>query len=454
MDIDAETVRLLVQLQLEDLEALKTSPTVTGKGKARDDSDIAASADAAIELYRAELQEFAQIFGDHAMCVSLAQAVETDAPIVTAAAQEEEQAVQDRLVATALSRGEDISILPIRPIVPEASTAISDADTVNSDATTLVPDAETQSQPESSIWATTRSMPHATFRAPLKFPKKKRTCVACAEKYIEQEIVLCPPPCNHGYCQDCLESLFRASITDETLFPPRCCGQPIPLDTSQALLPRSLVQEFTEKRVEFETPNRIYCFQPTCSAFIPPNRIEQTVAACPKCFCRTCTICKGVAHPASVECPDDPSVQQMNELADQMGWQKCRQCGRVIELNTGCNHITCPCSAQFCYACGGPWKQCSCPQWQEELLYDRANAIVNRNLAGQHQQLGGRQRAALVEQERRHLIENHECQHRSWTSRFGRHRCEECRDWLPTYIYECQQCRIMACRRCRYNRLA
>lgn len=37
--------------------------------------------------------------------------------------------------------------------------------------------------------------------------------------------------------------------------------------------------------------------------------------------------------------------------------------------------------------------------------------------------------------------------------RGGVHECEECNNTLPLFIYECRQCRILACRRCRFNRL-
>ncbi|KAK3995554.1 hypothetical protein QBC44DRAFT_19021 [Cladorrhinum sp. PSN332] len=469
MDLDPETLRLLVQLQLEDLNDLDEADTCGGKGKGRDDSNTAASFDAAIELCRADLVEYAQILADNAMCISMSRAVETDASTVTAAAQDEDRALQDRLLAMALSRGENITTLPFRPVPPGATTAVSDADTTVSDTTTAVPDrttgipdAETLPEPESSSWAASRWPPSLhqfmqkwSWQPPTSATKpekkKKAACVACGDGYSARDILSCPPPCNHGYCRDCLEGLFRAAMTDETLFPPRCCGQPITLHTVQGFLPESLVREFSAKKLEFETPNRTYCFQPTCSAFIPPQDIGQTVGVCSECFHCTCTVCKGAAHPGSVECPDDPAAQEMVELAGQMGWQKCKPCGRFIELDTGCNHMTCPCGAQFCYVCGETWKRCSCPQWQEERLFNRANAIVDRNHGEGQLRVG--QRAALVERER-NLIQNHQCQHGSWAYRSGSHRCEECHCRLPSFIFECEQCQILACRRCRYNRLA
>lgn len=116
------------------------------------------------------------------------------------------------------------------------------------------------------------------------------------------------------------------------------------------------------------------------------------------------------------------------------------------------HHIpACRCGAHFCYECGAEWKTCRCEQWAEGRLYARANAIVNRDVGVQ--QLDNAARANRVARERRNLMENHECDHNRWRSRGGSHQCEECYDVLPLFIYECVQCRILACRRCRFNRL-
>lgn len=48
---------------------------------------------------------------------------------------------------------------------------------------------------------------------------------------------------------------------------------------------------------------------------------------------------------------------------------------------------------------------------------------------------------------------DHECTHSRWTYIQGPHQCEECFYNLPQYIFECDQCRILACWRCRRNRL-
>lgn len=60
----------------------------------------------------------------------------------------------------------------------------------------------------------------------------------------------------------------------------------------------------------------------------------------------------------------------------------------------------------------------------------------------------------MVEREARNLMENHECNHRSWKYHSCVLSCEECYNVLPQYKYDCRQFRIHACRSCRFNRWA
>jgi hypothetical protein len=172
----------------------------------------------------------------------------------------------------------------------------------------------------------------------------------------------------------------------------------------------------------------------------------------------------------------------------------------------------CPCGAQFCYTCGQKWHTCSCPQWDENRLYDRAAQIVERNPRWQlfnpprqeHEQLSTRPNSPLLslvsqnadvmdnaippsetllqdDEEQfivslvaggasnqaglaseghqrilrtmQNLREYHACSHRGWKHVRGVHQCEECMHFLPEYIFECRQCALHACNRCRRNRL-
>lgn len=54
-----------------------------------------------------------------------------------------------------------------------------------------------------------------------------------------------------------------------------------------------------------------------------------------------------------------------------------------------CTLPRCICGHNFCYLCGVEWKNCPCTQWQEERLYERANAVANRPRAGPLRLVGG-----------------------------------------------------------------
>jgi hypothetical protein len=140
--------------------------------------------------------------------------------------------------------------------------------------------------------------------------------------------------------------LARLSLQDESLFPPKCCRQTIHVEQGRWFSPQ-LGGQFRAKILEFNTPNRTYCSEPSCSTFIPPVFIDGDMATCPRCFRRTCIHCKGLHHIGV--CPSDTASQQVLQLADQNVWQQCYSCYRVVELKTGCNHMSeCQYSSMSC----------------------------------------------------------------------------------------------------------
>ena len=59
------------------------------------------------------------------------------------------------------------------------------------------------------------------------------------------------------------------SLTDDTLFPPPCCKQPITFGGGVRVhFTSALVRSFESKMIEFDTPDRTYCSDQLCSAFI------------------------------------------------------------------------------------------------------------------------------------------------------------------------------------------
>ncbi|KAM3433000.1 hypothetical protein MY4824_006260 [Beauveria thailandica] len=168
---------------------------------------------------------------------------------------------------------------------------------------------------------------------------------SCEDNVSYIDSVRCP--CSHDYCRTCIAGLFEAAISDESRFPARCCRQAIPLGLNQIFIPAELAGRYHAKEVEYGTLNRTYCHRSSCSTFVPPQFVRGRTATCVKCRGRTCTDCKREAHPG--DCLPDAATLDVLRLANARGWQRCSSCHHVVELSTGCNHISCRCGAQFCY---------------------------------------------------------------------------------------------------------
>ncbi len=332
--MDEQNATLMIQLQLEDTYLLSSST----KGKSREDE--LSDAEIALQLYQQELEVGASIISDRRMTQSIAYAVQADGRILTEALLQEDNAVRDREVARRLTDNADLSDMESQETASEAEvmddelleklavlwvSGLGKGQQILDDADLDVGSITTNA--ESSSWAANRS----AITTPIN-----HRCVACREdkKFFDVARV----PCRHEYCRDCLEDLFQMSLTDESLFPPRCCRQPIPMKLVRMFLESQLVQAYEAKKIEIETPNRTYCCSQICSAFIQAESITDDVSTCLNCSTTTCTTCKAATHVG--DCPSDTTLQQVLEIAAENGWQRCYSCWRVVELDHGCNHMT------------------------------------------------------------------------------------------------------------------
>jgi hypothetical protein len=164
-------------------------------------------------------------------------------------------------------------------------------------------------------------------------------CIACTENCARTRMVLMK--CGHRYCANCAKTLFMRSIKDESLYPPKCCKQPIPLLLVAKHMDDDELATYRLASVEYATHDKVYCSNRDCNMFIVPNLIDvgQHRATCSKCKTETCSLCSFGYHHGS-DCPDDPSIRQTRELARALGWQTCQACNRVVQLRSGCNHMT------------------------------------------------------------------------------------------------------------------
>ncbi|KAL2835275.1 hypothetical protein BDW59DRAFT_168514 [Aspergillus cavernicola] len=268
-----------------------------------------------------------------------------------------------------------------------------------------------------------------------------------------------PPTVDNGpNCDDAISqemkfrSLFLWATTDESLFPPKCCGELIPLAFVQDELSEHELDQFKSAGVEFSTMDRTYCSNTGCGRFISLPNITADRATCFHCGSYTCLMCKNAYHDND-DCPADSALEATLTLATSQGWQRCFACRALVELNTGCYHMTCKCKAAFCYLCGNRWKSCMCPQWEERRLYERVEEVVDREAVNPLQRQA---RVAEIENDLRHNHDN--CVHSRHFQRItGGHRrpliCEICGAHHRGYLLQCRRCYVMVCQKCRRNRV-
>lgn len=160
------------------------------------------------------------------------------------------------------------------------------------------------------------------------------SCIACGGNGLSGILRM---RCGHLYCEQCIVRLFESALGDESLFPPRCCGQHISFELIEHLCSEECEAMFDDRRIELTAENRVYCARPECSIFIRSDRIKGGVAVCRLCSTETCVYCKGTAH--NGECPQDPAVTSLMALAAVEGYKQCYRCHAMVELTFGCNHI-------------------------------------------------------------------------------------------------------------------
>lgn len=338
---------MILQLQISDSIELYKDLENRSKQPEGEFSD----AQLALQIYIEDLQRNASIFADRQMTKSIARACQTDGAVLTVALTREQAAASDREVACRLG-GVEVNA-PVQPWTVGAeffddemlaklnalyvSTPdegieykIKDEDEddwedEDGDDDYFINNGD--SHGESSEWAASRTITTISSRV---------QCVACQEVFRFCDTARAP--CGDEYCRECLRNLFRTSLTDDSLFPPKCCKQYIPLSTVRIHLTGDLVRQYEAKKIEYKTVNRTYCSNVHCSAFIQAEHIEHEKATCPVCRDVTCTMCKAEEHTG--DCPADTALQLVLDTANENGWQRCYGCHRLVELDIGCNHIT------------------------------------------------------------------------------------------------------------------
>lgn len=465
--LDDEIVALA--LQLEEINLY--SQTRKGKHVVGNPPDT----EIVFSSFQAELEAFQLFLMDQRLAESMGAAVHTDGALITDLTSQEIQSHEDRRVAIQMSNEDPEIESPPQTVTRELRTAVQDwtstvYEVLTASSIVDFSDDEAEAGP---------SMSYSERQASVLEKLSETTrCSACASRFpIALTIDTKCTTSNHRYCISCMKYLFLRASKEEAYYPPRCCRQPLPLPLVEKYMTVGEIDAFKSASIEFSTTDRIYCNNHQCERFIPPERTEAGInrATCRNCGQSTCSVCKNAYH-NDTNCPDDPALRQTQELARGEGWQSCPACRRLIDLTSGCNHMTyvvpaltsstdcqltrhfsrCPCGAHFCYVCGLIWRTCNCPYADPARILERAEEVVDLNAPFD---LPRAERQRRVQAVQRDLLEHDECEHPGRFQRIfhdGRRkglRCELCSNRHWKYILQCRHCHINVCEDCRRNRI-
>ncbi|TEA17350.1 hypothetical protein C8034_v000466 [Colletotrichum sidae] len=210
-DIDDASLRLILEMQMEDLADIKRR----SKGKHREDEHP--DSEVAIAMYMSEIENRARFASDRTMCMSIAQANHRDGHIVSAIVEQEEQAVRDRELAVFLSQrsqnnqsrdedhDEDENVTLSQPVcypsdggIQQPATSASDEflrklHIMYMDANAGDDDDTISSQPESSSWGSSRLRPMSDTSGSGR--RDVRRCTSCLNEHPFTSVARCP--CGH-----------------------------------------------------------------------------------------------------------------------------------------------------------------------------------------------------------------------------------------------------------------
>lgn len=139
--------------------------------------------------------------------------------------------------------------------------------------------------------------------------------------------------CGHEYCRPYVQTAYTQSFRAGGTFPFKCCGPATPIEMIRLFLTADLAKEHAAKTAEYNTPNRTYCAEPTCSAFIPPEFVVGNKGTCQakECGTETCKLCHEKCHFGG--CKLDA---QVNAWVKNI--KRCPQCCCLIDLEAkACN---------------------------------------------------------------------------------------------------------------------
>ncbi|CAI9105192.1 OLC1v1004063C1 [Oldenlandia corymbosa var. corymbosa] len=192
------------------------------------------------------------------------------------------------------------------------------------------------------------------------------TCVICLEDKLTSQMFTVDG-CMHSYCYSCMKQHVEVKMLSGVI--PKCphesCASELKVESCSKFLTPKLLERLKLRFHEASIPvtERVYCPYPKCSALMskaealaytktkshyPAGVRSGGATLCIKCKYMFCISCKVPWH-NNMTCYEYerrnpyPPAGDMNlkNLAAVNLWRQCVKCNHMIELATGCYHMTC-----------------------------------------------------------------------------------------------------------------
>ncbi|KAF8253174.1 hypothetical protein K440DRAFT_627429 [Wilcoxina mikolae CBS 423.85] len=364
MAVCEDDLALILSFQMEELASATTTTTSTTA-----DWDLAKS------LLESDLQQQLQIWEDHVLAASMYRAAALDGELIEQEVSREIQVQADHALAEQIDQGREIiEDNPPGPPQKRQRTAARLDPAVEAIYNGYVSDITPVLWKDRGAGEGTSQDSEGLKK---KNPRRIVDCDVCTEAKDDFEMVSLG--CGHNFCLDCLRLNFTLAIDTQNLDILRCC-QPIQVFYAADVLSEDELAEFHRLLARNHPGRKIQC-SGGCGTILLPAWMQHDFGLCMTCNHQTCLICGKASHTG--ECPNDSDTQSLFDVAETEKWQRCFQCGTVVQLQTGCYHITCRCRGEFCYICGVKWKTCTCPTFEEQALIDgqprAARSLFRRN---------------------------------------------------------------------------
>lgn len=241
--MDLTTAGLVQEMLLQDIadiEARRKNSEVEGQQP----DDVVS-----FDLLKDELQRMGTTISDRRLAASAALAVYQDEAIISRMQREDAIALRDHQLARRLggmpeTRPEDRRAQQIR--VENLSENFAKLNVFNQDVYFFDEVDISSAATGSGSGSASAAGSSASFKGKELDTVPMQVCVIFDEENHLYDVL--QAPCDHFYCRFCFHSLVDASTRDESLFPPRCCLEVIPLSPCGRVPGEGSPRTFREKR--------------------------------------------------------------------------------------------------------------------------------------------------------------------------------------------------------------